>query len=207
MRDRLGRLRAEARREAGFTLIELLVATAMGVIVMGAVVVLVVGTMKSQPEISKRAQTISTARWVLDRLTREIRNGQVVNAASSSSVSFRTYVRRTSCGSTTPLASNLPAILCQVTYTCTTTSCSRTETAPGVMTGGTPATIFTGIDESSVFCYVPSSNADPTTCGPPPKELSTITYIGVKLHFPNPTGPAGLTISDGASLSNATLKD
>lgn len=207
MRAVLSRACAEGRDEDGFTLIELLVSTAMGVILMGAVSVLVVGTMKSQPEISERAQNISTARWALERLTREIREGVVVNAAAPSTVSFRTYVRHTSCGSTTILSPKIPAIPCQVTYSCTTTECTRTETAPGVMKGGTPVTIFSGINESNVFCYVPSTNPDPTTCGPAPAELNKITYIGVRLHLPNPKGPAALTISDGASLSNAILKE
>ena len=31
------------------------------------------------------------------------------------------------------------------------------------------------------------------------------TYIEVTLSLPNPSGPARLTVSDGASLRNATL--
>jgi hypothetical protein len=31
------------------------------------------------------------------------------------------------------------------------------------------------------------------------------TYIGVKLRLPNPSGGGALTVSDGASLRNATL--
>jgi len=30
---------------------------------------------KSQPQISEKSQAVSTARWVMERMTREIRNG------------------------------------------------------------------------------------------------------------------------------------
>jgi type II secretory pathway pseudopilin PulG len=207
MRRALGRRLAWGRGEAGFTLIELLVASTMTVVVMGAIGSLVISAMREQPKISKGANDISTARWVLERLTREIRQGVVVNRASGSSVSFQTYVRRTSCGGTGTPASTTPAIKCEVTYTCTTTSCTRTEAAPGVYTG-TATTIFNGIDRSEVFCYVPSTNADPTTCGPPTAKPGETTYVGVTVHLPSPTNPSsggGITISDGADLRNATL--
>lgn len=177
--------------EAGFTLIELLVAAAMSVVLVGAASMMLVSAMKSQPGVSKQANDVSSARWVLERLTREIRNGVKVDNATSSSVSFRTYVRHTTCGGTTPLAGTSPSIQCEVTYTCTTTSCSRTETAPGTLTGGTSRIIFSDIDDSNVFSYTPNTTAP--------------TYVRVTLHIPNPSGAGGLTVSDGASLRNAIL--
>jgi prepilin-type N-terminal cleavage/methylation domain-containing protein len=179
------------RGEAGFTLIELLVASVMGVVVLGAVGSLVISAMKDQPRISESSQDISTARWVLERLTREIRDGVRVDNATASSVSFQTYVRHSTCGGTGTLPSSSPSIKCEVTYTCATTYCTRTEAAPGVYTG-TAARIFEGIDSSDVFSYVPEE--DPT-------------FIKVTLHMPNPDGAAGggTTVSDGASLRNATL--
>lgn len=210
MRRALGGRPAGSRGEAGFTLIEMLVASTMSVVVVGAASLMLISAVKDQPKISKRAQNISSARWVLERLTREIRNGTVVNRASGSSVSFQTYVRHAAaggvatCGGTEQLASTLPAIKCEVTYTCTTTSCTRTEAAPEIYTG-TATTIFSGIDRSEAFCYVPSSNPDPTICGPPPAPVGKATYIGVTLHIPNPSGGSGLTVSDGADLRNATL--
>jgi len=183
---RLGR----GRRDAGYTLVELLVASTMGVVVLGAVGSLVVSAMRNQPQISERAQTISTARWVLERLTREIRNGVRVDKATASSVSFETYVRHSTCGGSGALASTSPSIKCEVTYTCTTTACTRIEAAPGVYTGS-PRTIFEGIESSSVFTYSPNA--------------TEATYIKVTLQMPNPRGPAALTVSDGASLRNATL--
>jgi prepilin-type N-terminal cleavage/methylation domain-containing protein len=190
-----GRSSSEAAQasDAGFTLIELLVASAMGVVVLGAVGTMMIGAIRSQPEISARAQNISSARWVLERFTREIRNGVAVNPAkaTASEVSFRTYVRRTSCGSGAVPSSTTPAIECQVTYKCTTTYCTRGEGAPGSSTPVSEQKIFSGIDDSNVFTYSPSA-AEPT-------------YIGITLHIPNPSGPADITVSDGASLRNATL--
>jgi type II secretory pathway pseudopilin PulG len=173
-------------------LIELLIASTMGVVVLGAVGSLVVSAMKDQPQISQRAQEITTARWVLERLTREIRNGVRVDQATASSVSFQTYVRHSTCGGTGVLASSSPSIKCEVTYTCTTTYCSRIETAPGVYTG-TATRIFEGIDSNDVFSYVPNAGE--------------ATYIKVTLEMPNPDGASGggTTVTDGASLRNATL--
>jgi prepilin-type N-terminal cleavage/methylation domain-containing protein len=178
------------RSQSGFTLIELLVSMTMGVVVLGAVGSLVVSAMKDQPRISERAQDISTARWILERLTRELRDGIRVDNATSSSVSFETYVRHTTCGGTTSLASTATPIKCEVTFTCSTTKCTRLEAAPKVTTGKA-ATIFEGIDSSSVFSYSPSA-----------KEA---TFVKVTLQLPNPAGDAPLTISDGVSLRNATL--
>jgi hypothetical protein len=148
--------------------------------------------MKDQPQISQRAQEITTARWVLERLTREIRNGVRVDQAMASSVSFQTYVRHSTCGGTGVLASSFPSIKCEVTYTCTTTYCSRIEAAPGVYTG-TATKIFEGIDSNDVFSYVPNAEE--------------ATYIKVTLEMPNPDGASGggTTVTDGASLRNATL--
>ena len=195
--SRLVRIRFAGRgSESGFSLIELLVASAMSVVLLGAVGSMVISAMRSQPDLSKKSQNVSTARWVLERLTREVRNGVKIDNATASSVAFQTYVRHASCGSTVSLPSASPSIKCEVTYSCTSSACTRTETAPGVFTGGTPRTIFSGINDASVFTYSPPGY-------PPP--AGALTYIGIKLRFPNPDGPSALTVSDGASLRNATL--
>jgi type II secretory pathway pseudopilin PulG len=185
----LRRLRS-ADPEAGFTLVELLVAAAMGTVVMGAIVLLVIGAVKTQPKISKQAQNITTARWVLARMTREIRNGVAVKESSASMVSFEGYVRRSTCGGTAVLVSSASAIKCRITYECSTTACFRKESAPEV-NGGTPEEIFGDIDSNQVFSYAPNETQP--------------TYVKITLRLPNPTGSGALTISDGASLRNATL--
>lgn len=192
------------RREEGFTLVEMLVAMTMGVVVMGGVLILLIGAMRSQPRLEHQATNIQTARWVLERMTREIRNGISVDKATGSSVSFQTYVRHTTCGGTTTLASTAAPTKCEVTYTCSGQTCTRLEAAPGVYTG-TATTLFKGLaNPSTVFCFVPSKLTDPTECGEA-KAGSSLTYIGVTLQIPDSEGSGGLTASDGASLRNATL--
>ncbi len=198
-------MRRVARDESGMTLVELLVASAMSVILVGAVGSMMVSSLRTQPQVSKKAQNVSTARWVLERMTREIRNGIRVDVASPSKVSFVTYVRHTPCGGTTALSSSAPPIKCEVTYQCTTTSCSRIEAQEGVFTG-TEKTVLTGINSSSVFCFVPSTEKDSLTCGTAASATGT-TYIGVTLRIPNPSGTGNLTVSDGVSLRNATLSN
>jgi len=188
----MSRLRRVARDECGVTLIELLVSSVMGVVVMGAIASLVISAVRDQPKITQQAQNISTARWVLARMTWELRNGVAVKEATANRVSFETYVRHAACGGTASLpSSEEPAIRCQVTYECTTTSCSRIESQPGT-TGGTPIPIFSGIDSNQVFSY-----------GPP--EAKEPTYVKATLQLPDPSGTGSLTVSDGASLRNATL--
>jgi Tfp pilus assembly protein PilW len=180
------------RGESGLTLVELLVASAMGIALLGGIGSMLISSMRSQPDVSKRAEAISTARWVMERLTREIRNGVAVDEAEGNQVSFRTYLRRSTCGGAAILAANSPAKECQVTYSCSTTICTRAETPPEVAPTGTPTTIVTGMNNSGdVFSFSPSETSP--------------TFIGITLRFPNPSGPAGLTVSDGASLRNATL--
>jgi Tfp pilus assembly protein PilW len=192
MKRALGARLASSGREDGITMIELLVAAAMGVVLFAAAASLMISALKDQPKLSERAQTISTARWVMERFTREIRNGITVapGKATASEVSFTTYVRTPTCGVAGTLASGTKAIPCQVTYRCTTTSCSRIEAAPGVYTGAARQ-IFSGIASSSVFSYSPNA--------------AQATFVRVTLQFPNPSGTGALTISDGASLRNATL--
>lgn len=189
LRRRLGRV----HEEEGFTLIELLVAAAMSVVIVGAAGSMLISAVQTQPELSKRSQDVSSARWILERMTREIRNGiSVDSGATGSVVSFQAYVRQTSCGSGTPLPPESSAIECQITYDCSSgTSCTRKEADPDVPTSGTPKTIFTGIASDKVFNFSPSP--------------SEATFIGVTLRFPNPDGDGFLTISDGASLRTADV--
>jgi type II secretory pathway pseudopilin PulG len=184
-------MRARLRGEAGLTLIELLVAAAMSVILVGAAGSMLISAVRTQPGLSERAQNISTARWVLERMTREIRNGVVVYEATDSKVSFKTQVRRTACGAGFEEEAGKPAIQCRVTYSCTTTACTRTEAAPADAVGGTTTTIVDGLSSAKVFNYSP---------------LEKPTYIGVTLHIPNPEGSGELVVSDGAGLRTLGLQ-
>ncbi len=172
------------------TLIELLVASAMGVILVGATGSMIVGALRAQPGVSRKAADVQTARWVMERLTRELRGGIAIDKATPSSVSFKTYVRRSTCGGTGTLPSTSPSIKCEVTYTCSGSSCTRIEAASGVYTG-TARKIFTGLNNSSsVFTYSPAT---------------TPTYVGISIVIPVSGSTTATTVTDGASLRNATL--
>jgi type II secretory pathway pseudopilin PulG len=204
MRARLRhRLRAHDG-EAGMTLIEILVAMIMGLIVVGGATAMLISAVRAQPKQQKQAENVDTARFELERMTREIRNGISVTASAPNGVSFVARVRRTTCGGTVPTNPSTPAIQCQILYSCTTTSCTRTEREVGKTSGGVVSTIVTGINSSAVFCFVPSSNPDPTECGSAQAGKAP-TYIGITLRVPNPSGPGLLTVSDGASMRSATL--
>lgn len=196
----IARLR-RSKGEGGFTLVELLVSSMMGVVVMGAVASLVISAVREQPKISKEVQNVSSARWMLERLTHELRNGKEVKEGTASRISFVGYVRRTACGGGTALAASSPAIECRITYECSTTSCTRKETIPSVSTGGVAKQIFSGLASNQVFSYVPDPKKNPEE-----SSWAQVTYVKVTLQLPDPTDAASpLVISSGASLRNATL--
>jgi type IV pilus assembly protein PilW len=180
------------RGEDGFTIVELLVASAMGVVVMAAVASLVISAVRGQPKITKQAENISIARQALGRMTRELRSGIAIDTehAKPNVVSFLGYVRHSSCGASTLLGSGTASIKCQITYSCTTTACSRVEASPGTFTGSSQL-LISGISSDQVFIYAPSATS--------PK------YVKITLRIPNPSGKGALTVSGGASLRNATL--
>jgi type II secretory pathway pseudopilin PulG len=177
------------RADGGYTLVELLVASTMGVVVMGAVAMLVISAVRDQPKISKQAQNITTARWVLERMTRELRGGISLKEPTPSKVSFEAYVRHTTCGGSVQLASTASPKVCLVTFECSSTACYRREGA-SIAAPGTPRRIFSGINSNQVFEAVPAAKP---------------TYVKITLRLPNPSGTGALTISNGASLRNATL--
>jgi type II secretory pathway pseudopilin PulG len=182
--------------EAGMTLIELLVAASMGVVLLGAVGAMLISAVRQQPNVSERSQSVTTARVVLERMTREIRNGLQVYEASPSKVAFETQVRRTACGAGGEEDPEDPAIHCRVTYSCSTSACVRFETLPDVAATGGGAVLVTGLQSGNVFNWEEEPSSE---------EESEITYIGATLRIPNPEGSGYLNISDGASLRTVIL--
>lgn len=187
MRARLRRVRV-GHREAGLTLIELLVAATMSVIIVGAATSMLISAVRQQPQISDRSQDVSTARFVLERMTREIRNGisVVSNESSASTLAFNAYVRHAACGSPGALAPGQSARICKVTYSCSATACTRAETGSTTPGPGTAVPLFSGIDNAKVFEYSP--------------ELADATFVSVHFKIPESDGNGHLTISDGATL-------
>jgi len=191
------------RDESGMTLIEVLVAAMMSVIVVGAACAMLISAVRDQPALSGKAEAVTTARYQLERVVRELRNGVMVEVSSPTEVRLRTQVRRVSCGGafqTDPLAE---PVQCRVAYRCGSGSCTRTEETLAGVPVSTPVVALSGIGNPNVFCYVPSAETDPTQCGAAPEEGSPPTFVGVNLRVPDPEGPGLMTISDGATLRSS----
>jgi len=171
------------RREEGFTLPELLVATLLAFLVIGATVTVFVSSIQSQPRTTSRAAEIQKARTAMENISRELRQGWAVPAASSTQLSILTYVKAATCGG----APGAGAIPCQVSYTCST-ECTRTVANPDGTDPGTPRSVVAGLSSGSVFTYSPSS-ADPA-------------YVGITLAFPADNEDDAITLSDGVALRN-----
>ena len=173
-----------ARDQSGWTLVEMLVAASLGVFLLGIASTVFVSAIKSQPRATSRAADVQQARVTMERITRELRQGSEVPVASASQLSLITWVRSATCGG----APGAAAIPCRVTYTCSSTSCTRVEAAPTGVSPGPAETVVTGIVGPAVFSYSPSG-ADPA-------------YVGVNLVFRADGGEDAITLSDGAALRN-----
>jgi Tfp pilus assembly protein PilV len=178
--------------ERGLTLIELLVAAAMSVVIVGAGTSMLISAVRNQPQLNERNQKVTEVRFVQERMTKELRNGVRVDEATPTTVSFLTRVRTTTCGAADGLDSDAPATNCQVTYDCSSgDACTRAEASEGVVGGGTPKPLISGLESGAVFNYFPNKEEP--------------TYVGIVLRVPNPSGSSALTVSDGASLRTPVL--
>ena len=183
----MGRRPRAIRDERGYTLVELLVGVAMALVVAAAGSTVVVMAVQSQPRTTERAGQLQQGRVMLETLTRELRQGESILSASDSAVEMLTYVPVASCGA----VGSGPAQLCRVAYSCGTTSCMRTETAPDAPVGGPASTreVVQGISGPGVFDPEGTDALDPT-------------YVGVRLVFPQDDGAEAITLEDGAALRN-----
>lgn len=204
MRTVRRRLRA-ADDESGLTLVEMLVAALMSVIVVGAACAILISAVRDQPGLSRKAQNVTTARYQLERVVRELRNGEVLEKATPAEVKLVTRVQRTACGGAVQTDPAAEPVKCEVIYRCSGKTCTRTEATLTGTPVGTSAVALSGIGSTNVFCFVPSRESDPTRCGEPPTDGTMPTYVGVNLQVPNPEGHGLLTISDGATLRTATF--
>jgi Tfp pilus assembly protein PilW len=171
------------RSERGFTLIELLVAATMGMVVLGGAVTVFIGAIHSEPRASSKVTAIQQGRVVVERMTRELRQGVDVSTAMPGQLSLVTYVKQSPCGGAP--AANAKA--CQVTYTCTSNECSRKVEEPSGTPAGTTTQIVSGLSSGNVFTYSPDAT-DPD-------------YVGIELSFATQEG-GPVVIADGAALRN-----
>lgn len=187
------------------TLIEMLVAALMSVIVVGGACAMLISAVRDQPALSRKAQNVTTARYQLERVVRELRGSETIETATPSEVQLVSRVQRAVCGGSVQTDPAAEPIKCKVTYRCSGKTCTRSEATLEGIPVGTDAVALSGIGSTSVFCFVPSKESDPSQCGEPPTDGSTPTYVGVSLEVPNPEGPGLLTISDGATLRTAVF--
>ncbi len=170
----------------GLTLIELLVASAMGVVIAGAAITLLITSLHQQPRITGQAEQVGEARVAMDRIVRDLRQGSGVSETpTAKKLILTTYVHATSC--TAAPSATATAIKCRVTYECSSGTCTRrVATTTGPATEGTAVTLISGLSSNEIFSYSPSATAP--------------TYIGVKLVLPASSGSNTTTLEDGAAL-------
>jgi Tfp pilus assembly protein PilV len=196
--------RVDLEDESGLTLIEMLVAALMSVIIVAAACAMLISAVKDQPGLSRKAENVTTARYQLERVVREIRTAVKVEKATASEVELLTKTQRTTCGAATKASPSVQRVQCRVTYRCSGTTCTRTEATEGGVKVGATMVALTGIESPSVFCFVPSAESDPSKCGSP-RSGTVPTYVGMNLQVKNPEGAGLLTISDGATLRTQTF--
>ncbi len=160
---------------------------AVSLVVIGGSVGVVTAGLRSEPRIAERTADIQEARVAVERLTREMRQGSLVTAASANQLSVVTNVNSLPCGGATSDASQP----CLVTYACSGGQCTRTEANPDGSGATAPVVVVKGISADPVFTYTPSA-ASPN-------------YIGVALEFPANAGDDSITLTDGVTMRNASV--
>lgn len=171
------------RDERGLTLVELLVAAMLGLIVVGGALTVFLGGVRSEPRTASKVAAIQQARITLDRITRELRQGVQISAPANNQLAIVTYVNAVSCGGA-PASTAIP---CQVTYTCTTESCSRVVAQPDGSAPGPAVQVATGLVSPNVFSYEPDE--------------TNPAYVGVNFVFSSGDDDP-VTLGDGVALRN-----
>jgi prepilin-type N-terminal cleavage/methylation domain-containing protein len=184
MRGLLRGLARRLARDQGYTLIEVLVASTMGLVVIGAGVLMFTAAIQSQPKASSRLAKVRTARTTSEQIVRELRQGWSTPTATSNQLSILTYVHRATCGG----AYSSSTIPCRVTYTCTAGTCTRVEARPDGTAPGTARRIVSGLSNGIVFTYTTGSGGS--------------SWVGITLQFPGQNGDDAITVEDGAALRN-----
>jgi Tfp pilus assembly protein PilW len=181
--------------QSGYSMIELIIAAAMMLVVLGAVVSLLLSSMRAQPEITDRAHQIGEARNALEDLTVDIRQGFSA-----------TYVDDPTRISLETICDEAPTTRCTVEYDCNlpeaggTFGCTRTVDS-------TEEILVTGLASSNVFCVTPSTG-DPESEAPKDSDCweesngEPPTYVGVKIEFPAGEQDGNTVLEGGAALHN-----
>lgn len=178
------------RDERGYTLPELLVSLILLGMTMAVAGTLVIIAVQTQPELAERNSAVQRGRVFQERLGRDLRQSYLVETATPSQVSFETYARRVTCGSSQVLPPDQPAIACQVSYTCAAGACTRSEGPTDGSAAPRNERLVEGLSNSStIFTFSPSA--------------SDVGYVKSKLIFPaGQGGEDAVTLEDGIDLRN-----
>jgi type II secretory pathway pseudopilin PulG len=185
--------------EEGFTLAELLVAMVLGIVVLTTATLVFTAGIRVEPRVEHRAAEIQQARYMSERITRELRQGSNASASvDGSQLMILTYIPQdTVCNTAATTGSTLAR--CRVFYRCTaagsTSSCNRTECPPALLAPGPGCgqamRSVSGLSSSQVFTFSPQTPGQ--------------AYVGIHLVFPAENGDDAITIQDGVALRNPPL--
>lgn len=176
------------RSERGMTMIELLIAAGMALVVLTAAGMVMVMAARNQPRVAERSADIQAGMVLQERIGREIRQGYRIQGATPSQMDLFTFRRVSACGSGTELPASEPAIPCRVTYACSGTTCTRSETDPEATLPPRVEEVATGLSSDQVFAYSPSATAP--------------TYVTTRFVFDASKGDDSITLEDGFELRN-----
>jgi len=187
-------VRRRLAAEDGFTMTEVLLALMLGLMLVGAGAMMFTTAVRSQAGLHVRDQAIRQGRITMERLIREVRQGDSLNTAagdswSSQSLSFKTFVHSSSCADPTK------ACVRRVTYTCTAGSCTRVEADANTGAQNPPVQVVTDlVPDADVFEY----QADPSVeCAPP--EAAANETISIRdeatLRNSGPQSPSRVCVS------------
>ena len=112
-------MRDKRRQEAGFTLVEMLVASAIALALIGVTVALVTSALSSEPRTASRSGQIEAGRVMLERVTRELREGCMVTQADGNGRKLEVYMECEGDAS--------------ITYDCSGDTCYRNEDGDSVL--------------------------------------------------------------------------
>ena len=151
-----GRQRTDIRDQRGFTLVELLVAVAVGMVVIGVPLTLLVQSFREQTRVQDVSLATGDAQSGLNRLLDDLRDSTAATVTATSAVlTVPVPVPQRSTSATAPL----PPATTQVTWSCTTTTpggkCTRTS-------GGETKTMIQNVTAVS-FAGTASSGASDST--------------------------------------------